>query len=187
MKFLYTTALLVVLVTLTLAKPAVFYILGQSYADSILTLKILVWAAVPGFLNYALNTLLLAAHKENFFLWTAGLCTVFNISANLLLIPRFSFLAAAAVTVLTELMLLSQNLYLVKKLLGRSVLPKDGARITVIFIVDLASFLVLRRLVPEVLAGSLATLAFTGFVLPMSSELAALPKFGRLMGNRREQ
>jgi len=106
MKFLYVTALLIVLATLTFARPVVLYVLGRSYADCILTMQILVWAAVPGFLNYALNMLLLAAHKENFFIWTAGLCTVFNISANLLLIPKFSFLAAAVVTVFTELLLL---------------------------------------------------------------------------------
>jgi O-antigen/teichoic acid export membrane protein len=187
MKFLYITALMVVLVTLTLSKPAVLYILGQSYAGCILTVNILVWAAVPGFLNYALNTLLLAAHKEHFFLWTAGLCTVFNISANLLLIPRFSFLAAAAVTVFTELLLLSQNLFLMKKLFGHLVLPRDGAKITAIFVAALAGFLVLRRLLPEALAGSLTALAFTASVLPMTTSDATLPTLRRLMDNRREQ
>jgi O-antigen/teichoic acid export membrane protein len=186
MKFLYVTALLVVLITLTLAKPAVLYILGQSYSGCILTMKILVWAAVPAFLNFALNTLLLAAHKENYFLWTASLCTVFNVSANLLLIPRFSFLAAAVVTVLTELLLFSQNLYLIKKSLGHSVLPKDGAKITLSFVAAVTGFVVLRYWIPEVLAGSLAALAFTASVAPVSSDFP-LPKFARLMGNHREQ
>jgi O-antigen/teichoic acid export membrane protein len=170
MKFLYVTALLVVLVTLTSARPVVLYILGQSYAGCILTMKILVWAAVPAFLNYALNTLLLAAHKENFFLWTAGLCTVFNISANLLLIPKFSFLAAATVTVLTELLLFAQNLYLVKKLLGHPVLPKHGAKITVSFLAALVGFVILQRWVSEVWAGALACSAFAAYPVRMSSD-----------------
>jgi O-antigen/teichoic acid export membrane protein len=187
MKFLYITALMVVLVTLTLARPAVLYILGQSYSGCILTMKILVWAAVPGFLNYALNTLLLAAHKENFFLWTAGVCTVFNISANLLLIPKFSFLAAAVVTVLTEVLLYSQNFYLATKLLGGPVLPKDWKKITLIFVAALTCFLFLRRLVPESWAGSLAALVFCASLVPMSSDFAALPRLGRLMGNHRER
>ncbi|MCU1309725.1 MAG: hypothetical protein JWO20_850 [Candidatus Angelobacter sp.] len=184
MKFLYITALLVVLITLTLAKPAVLYILGQSYTGCILTMKILVWAAIPGFLNYALNTLLLSAHKENFFLWTAGLCTVFNLSANLLLIPRFSFLAAAAVTVLTELLLFSQNLYLINRLLGRSVLPKDWARITLRFVAAVGGFMLLRHWIPEALAGSLATVAFAAFAVPIPGH-ETLPTFRRLMGNHR--
>jgi O-antigen/teichoic acid export membrane protein len=165
MKFLYVTALLVVLITLTLAKPAVLYILGQSYSGCILTMKILVWAAVPGFLNYALNTLLLAAHRENFFLWTAGLCTIFNISANLLLIPRFSFLAAAVVTVLTELLLFSQNLFFIKRLLGHSVLPKDGTKITLSFVAVVAGFEFLRHWIPEVLAGLAAMAMFAAMAL----------------------
>jgi O-antigen/teichoic acid export membrane protein len=184
MKFLYVTALLVVLITLTLAKPAVLYILGQSYTGCILTMKILVWAAIPGFLNYALNTLLLSAHKENFFLWTAGLCTVFNLSANLLLIPRFSFLAAAAVTVLTELLLFSQNFYLINRLLGRSVLPKDWARITLRFVAAVGGFMLLRHWIPEALAGSLATVAFAAFAVPIPGH-ETLPTFRRLMGNHR--
>jgi O-antigen/teichoic acid export membrane protein len=170
MKFLYVMALLIVLVTLTFARPVVLYVLGQSYAGCILTMKILVWAAIPAFLNYALNTLLLAAHRENFFLWTAGLCTVFNISANLLLIPKFSFLAAAVVTVLTEALLLSQNFYLTKKLLGHSVFPKDGAKITLSFVAALAGFVILQRWVSEVWAGALACSAFAAYALRMSSD-----------------
>jgi O-antigen/teichoic acid export membrane protein len=184
MKFLYVTALLMVLITLAFARPVVLYLLGQNYAGSILTVKILVWAAVPGFLNYALNTLLLAAHKENFFLWTAGLCTIFNVSGNLLLIPKFSFLAAAVVTVLTELLLLSQNLYLIKRLLGRSVLPKDWARITLTFVAAVGGFMLLRHWIPEALAGSLATVAFAAFAVPIPG-YQTLPTFRRLMGNHR--
>jgi O-antigen/teichoic acid export membrane protein len=169
MRFLYVTALLIVLVTLTFARPVILYVLGQSYGDCILTMKILVWAAVPGFLNYALNTLLLAAQKESLFLWTASLCTVFNISANLLLIPKFSFLAAAAVTVMTEIVLFSQNLYLVNKTLGHPIFPKDGAKVTLSFIAVLAVFVILRRLIPEVLAGSIACGAFGAFALQLCS------------------
>ncbi|HJX85545.1 MAG TPA: oligosaccharide flippase family protein, partial [Candidatus Angelobacter sp.] len=109
MKFLYTTALLIVLCTAAFARPLLLLALGPDYAASADTLKVLVWASVPAFLNYALNTLLLAAHHEKVFLWTATICTVFNIVANLIFIPRYSYLAAAVVTVLTEGLLLAQN------------------------------------------------------------------------------
>src|SRR5262249_20326321 len=123
MKFLYLAALLIILLTLTLARPLILFLLGESYAGSIITIKILVWAAVPSFLNFALNTLLLSAHKEKAFLVTATVCTVFNIAANLLLIPRYSFVAAAAVTAATECLLLVQNFYLVRKFSGGMVFP----------------------------------------------------------------
>src|SRR5262249_49640400 len=163
--FLYLAALLIILLTLTLAKPVILFVLGPSYADSIRTILILVWAAVPSFLNFALNTLLLAAHKEKAFLVTASICTVFNIAANLLLIPRYSFIAAAAVTVATECLLLAQNFYLVRRFIGCVVVPTDGPMITAVFAVVLAAFWGLQHLIPQTLAGALACCVFSAFAL----------------------
>ncbi len=165
MKFLFLMSLLVVLVTLTFARPVVLFFLGPGYAGSVLTVKILVWAGVPAFLNFALNVFLLAAHKEKAFLWTATACTVFNIAANLLLIPRFSFIAAAGVTVATECLLLAQNLYLVRKFIGRVVLPKDGLKIAAVFAVALAGFALAQRAAPQLWAGSVACAAFAVFAI----------------------
>jgi O-antigen/teichoic acid export membrane protein len=134
--------------------------LGTGYTQSILTLKILVWAAPPAFLNSALNTLLLAAHKEKAFLWTASICTAFNIAANLILIPRFSFIAAAGVTVATECLLLGQNLYLSKRFLGHIILPRDAARITAYFALALVAYWGLQRGVPQLWAGCVVCVAF---------------------------
>ncbi len=160
MRFLLLTSMLVVLVTLSFASPVILFLLGPGYADSVPTIKILVWASVPAFLNFALNTLFLSASKERIFLKTASLCGVFNVVANLILIPRFSFIGAAVVTVLTECLLLAQNLYFIRATLGRSVFPKDGARITAIFALVLAGFWGLQQVIPRVLAGGLACAVF---------------------------
>jgi O-antigen/teichoic acid export membrane protein len=173
MKFLYLTALLVVLATLGFARPAILAVLGQGYSGSIVTIKILAWASIPVFLNHALNVLLLAAHKEKIFIWTASICTVFNISANLLLIPRFSFVAAAAVTLLTEILLLAQNYYLVTRFLGEPVFPQDGFRITLTFLLVMAGFLTLKIWVPEILAGTLACATFAAFAVRTSKRSSA--------------
>lgn len=160
MKFLYLVSLLIVLATLTFAGPAVSFLLGESYAGSVQTIKILIWAGVPMFLNFALSTLLLAAHREKVFLWTASICTAFNVAANLLLIPRYSFLAAAAVTVATESLLLAMNFHLVRRLLGQAVFPKDAVKITAGFIVVLAAYWALGRQISQLWAGSAACLLF---------------------------
>ncbi len=160
MRFLLLTSMLVVLVTLSFASPVILFLLGTGYADSVPTIKILVWASVPAFLNFALNTLFLSARKERIFLKTATFCTVFNVAANLILIPRFSFIGAAVVTVLTECFLLAQNLYLIRKTLGQAVLPKDGAKITAIFALVLAGYWGLQHVIPQVLAGALACAVF---------------------------
>jgi O-antigen/teichoic acid export membrane protein len=165
MKFLLATSLLIVLATLAFAGPVVILFLGSSYRESILVVKILVWAAVPAFLNYALNVLLLSARKEKAFLWTGSVCTAFNIAANLLLIPRFSYIAAAGVTVATECVLIGQNLYLVKRLMGYTVLPKDGLKVAMTFACVLAGFSLLQRAVPQVWAGFVACAVFAVFAL----------------------
>lgn len=161
MRYLLLTSLFIVLLTLSFARPVTLLLMGVSYADSVPTIQILVWASVPAFLNFALNTLFLSARQEKIFLKTATVCTVFNIAANLMLIPRFSFLAAAAVTVMTECLLLAQNIYLVRKIFGHVVLPKDGARIAAIFALVVAAFWLLQRAIPPALAGALACAAFT--------------------------
>jgi O-antigen/teichoic acid export membrane protein len=182
MKALYLTALLLLLATLTFADSLVLLLLGPGYTQSILTLKILVWAVGPAFLNFALNTLLLAAHKEKAFLWTASVCTVFNISANLILIPRFSFIAAAGVTVATECLLLAQNLYLMKRFLGQVILPKDWARSTACFVLALVAFSASRSVIPQLWAGSAVCIAFAIFAVEM---FGGWPRLLTLAGGRR--
>jgi O-antigen/teichoic acid export membrane protein len=162
MRFLLLSSLFLVLVTLSFARPVILDLLGQGYADSIPTIKILVWASVPSFLNFALNTLLLSDRKERVFVRTAAVCTVFNIGANLFLIPRYSFIGAAIVTVLTECLLLAQNLYLIRKTMGWAAFPRDGVRITAIFAMVLAAFWALQYTIQPLLAG---TLACSGFAL----------------------
>jgi O-antigen/teichoic acid export membrane protein len=165
MRFLYLIALLAVLIVVGFARPVFMLVLGPEYAASAVTLKVLVCAAIPAFMNYALNTLLLASHKEKVFVWTATTCTVFNIGANLLLIPRFSYMAAAVMTVLTEVLLLAQNCYLTKRYFGRPVLPDGWLKITLGFGASLAASLLLGRVLPEVWAGTLSCGAFAFFAL----------------------
>jgi O-antigen/teichoic acid export membrane protein len=163
MKFLYTTGLLIVLCAAAFARPLLLMALGPDYAASADTLKVLVWASIPAFLNYALNTLLLAAHHEKVFLWTATICTVFNIIANVLFIPRYSYMAAAVVTVLTEGLLLAQNFYLIRKFFGRLVLPESWVQTTAVFVLAFGAILVLQRWIPVAAVGGLACGVFAGF------------------------
>jgi O-antigen/teichoic acid export membrane protein len=156
MRPLFLISLLIILVTLAFAQPVILFLLGQSYAGSVVTIEILVWASVPAFLNFALNTVFLSVRNERVFLKTAAVCTAFNVIANLLLIPRFSFIAAAGVTVLTECLLLAQNVYLMKKLVGHAVFPKDGAKIGTFFLAVLAAFWGMQLAMPRPLAGALA-------------------------------
>src|SRR6266436_8768574 len=85
MQLLYAAALFLILGAMLLADATVRFALGPGYQGSAAVLKILAWATVPAFLNCALNTFLLARNRERVFLRTASICTVVNVTANLLL------------------------------------------------------------------------------------------------------
>jgi len=106
-----------------LAKPLVPLVLGKSYAASAAILQVLIWAAIPMFINFGLNTFLLARDKERVFLWTTATCAIANITLNLILVPRYSYYAAAAVTIVTECLLLTQNLVIIWKKFAFLALP----------------------------------------------------------------
>lgn len=112
------------LILTLLAKPLVHVILGESYAESTNILRLLVWAAIPMFINYGLNTFLLARDRERVFLRTSAVCAIANITLNLAFIPRYSFYAAAAITIVTELILLAQNIIIIRKKFDFVALPQ---------------------------------------------------------------
>jgi O-antigen/teichoic acid export membrane protein len=76
--------------------------LFRLFPESIPSLRILALAIVFLFANSAFTAMLYAIDRQNLFAWATGIAVVVNIGLNLLLIPRFGYLAASAVTVVTE-------------------------------------------------------------------------------------
>ncbi len=158
------------------ATPLVLFVLGPSYAASASVLKILVWATVPSFLGCASLTFLLAKGKERPLIWMTASCMAFNIVANVLLIPRFSYHAAAAVTVLTELLLLAQNLYVVRRSFKQLVLPRHGLSMTLAFAAAFGGFWILQSAVHETIAGGAALAAFALYAVWINWDIVRMPQ-----------
>jgi O-antigen/teichoic acid export membrane protein len=161
--FFYSLALFPVLAVTLLARPLVLILLGNSFADSTPVLRILIWASIPMFVNFGLNTFLLARGHEKKFLRTTLVCAAVNIVANLILIPRFSYFAAAAVTILTEVVLLVQNVIIIHSLRGFFPVPDKFWQTSGIFL-----FLLVLGLWGNVYTASLwpasaAFLVFAGY------------------------
>jgi O-antigen/teichoic acid export membrane protein len=76
--------------------------LFQLFPQSIPSLRILALAIVFLFANSAFTAMLYAIDRQDLFAWTTGLAVVVNVGLNLALIPVFGYLAASAVTVVTE-------------------------------------------------------------------------------------
>ena len=161
---LYASALLFILGAMLLSETGIAFALGPRYQGSATALQILIWATLPMFMNNVYNTILLARNRERFFLLTSTVCMLVNITANLILIPHYSYRAAAAVTILTELVLLAQNLVLVKRTLGYVPLPKNVLRNSLAFAVVAGLSMVGLQWASALVVGGLATAAFAIFL-----------------------
>jgi O-antigen/teichoic acid export membrane protein len=139
---LLSVAFFILLATIVFARPAVALVLGPQYADSAKALKILIWSVLFRYANYALNIALLAAGRERVFVATSLTCLAVNLAGNLLLIPRFGWQAAAAMTIVTEVVLLVQNVYWIHRTRSAVVFPGGVARTSLAFGMLLAITLV---------------------------------------------
>lgn len=108
-------------VTLTIIlSPAVIKILtGQGFSGSVQSLQIL----SLGFPAYFISALFMyilvlkGKYKPMLIIYAAGL--VFNLTANFIYIPKFSFLAASWITVISEYMILLMQIFLLRGIIFR--------------------------------------------------------------------
>lgn len=91
-------------VTTIFSQDIINLLYGSSYSASVIALQILIWTIPFLFLTYLFGTILISIDKQNLILKTTGITMSFNIIANLILIPHYSYIAASWVTVLTEAM-----------------------------------------------------------------------------------
>lgn len=123
----YTMSLKVlILVSLPVALLGTFYaegiILifgGPAYLPhAAIALRLLVWSVPFGFINSVTQYVLIAIDKQRFLTIAFVIGAGFNLAANLLLIPAFSYQAAAVTTILSEIVLLLPFYYGVRKYLS---------------------------------------------------------------------
>ncbi|HET9177842.1 MAG TPA: polysaccharide biosynthesis C-terminal domain-containing protein [Terriglobia bacterium] len=164
MGLLLSVGYLAVLGTVAFAGPAVDMLLGPRYAGSALAIEILIWAIVPMYINFALNTGLLATSREKVFTSTSSVCLAVNLISNLVLIPFFSWKGAAAATLVTEATLLLQNIFWIRKTMGSVPVPSHAVRTTFAFLVLLAALLVGGHFAPPLLVGTMCVLAFLAYL-----------------------
>ena len=75
-------------------------------ATSPTALQILVCAVGLSFISYMFGYLVIALGKQSKMIWPYVILVFFNVIANFILIPHYSYIGAAAVTVMTEILVL---------------------------------------------------------------------------------
>ncbi len=99
----------------TLFAPLLIGILGGSeyLPDGALALQIVIWSIPVGWINSVTNYVLLGLGQERVQLRAFVIGVTFNVAANLIFLPVFSYRAAAVTTILSEIVLLIVfNVYL---------------------------------------------------------------------------
>jgi O-antigen/teichoic acid export membrane protein len=93
--------------TTLLAEPIIRTFVGDTYVPySVVALQILAWTLPFSFVNGLLQYVLIAANQQRFITASFILAAIFNVTANLMAIPRWSFVGAAITTVASEVILL---------------------------------------------------------------------------------
>jgi len=107
--------------TVVIATPVMVLIAGSDFRISGPILQILIFAIGGSFLNSVMIYTIMAANQQSRLIWPYITVTVFNIAANLIFIPQFSYWGAAVITVFTEILILGISWYIVQKILKLSI------------------------------------------------------------------
>lgn len=99
-----------------LSDEIIFSVYGQAWEASIDPLKILGVTLIFTFWNYPVGNLLNAANKQTLNTSNMAIALLVNIGCNLLLIPKYTFIGAAASAFISSLVLVLLGLPHVKKL-----------------------------------------------------------------------
>jgi O-antigen/teichoic acid export membrane protein len=108
-------------VTFVAGGPIIRLLFGSQFSAAASALPVLMAALVANVVGYLANMGVLLSRLERAFVLYAGVGLVFNVAANCVLIPLYGFVAAAWVTLATEL--------LVSGLTARLVLARTGLRL----------------------------------------------------------
>lgn len=91
-------------------------IYGNQYDEASSVLSILIWTVCLLFISGAANTLLNASHKETTVTKIYAIAAVFNIALNFVMIPFFSYNGAAVTTVLSDVLIVALQVYVIYRI-----------------------------------------------------------------------
>jgi len=108
-----------------LAYPLVFVIatpdflsdLSRGFYGTDIALQILIFTLLFQFINVLFSFILIAVDQQKKLLYVNLICVIFNLTANLILVPEYGFRAAAAVSVVSEFLIFAGNYIYAKKYL----------------------------------------------------------------------
>jgi O-antigen/teichoic acid export membrane protein len=119
LRYLLLLALPIAIGIWSIADKVVTFLYSNAYASSTQVLQIIIWVIPLMYLSEYLGYIVIIENKESRVARAIIVSTTFNISINLILVPRYGYVAAAIMTVLTEGILVLQHLWTLRGLVNR--------------------------------------------------------------------
>ncbi len=117
-KLLLMVALPLAVATTFIAYALIMLLGGPQYLpDGALALQLMIWSIPIGWVNSVTQYVLIALDQQRLLTRVFFIAVVFNIGANLVFLPIYSYPAAAVITILSEALLLAMFLRLLKRTL----------------------------------------------------------------------
>ena len=102
--------------TVIYSSDIIYLFYGSKYEAASSVLNILIWTVCLLFISGACNTLLNASHKEVTVSKIYAVAAIFNIVLNFFMIPYFSYNGAAITTVLSDILIVLIQFYVIYKI-----------------------------------------------------------------------
>ncbi len=117
-KIFFLLVIPMVIGALFLADDLVFLIGGKDFSQSANVLRILIFSLAFIFFGHFFNYMLIAGNLQKKLMQILFFCAAFNITANLIFIPFFSYYASAMISLATEALVVFTTAFLAAKKLG---------------------------------------------------------------------
>jgi len=101
-KYLFLIAIFIFVNGTIFADKIIYLIFGNGYLPAVLILQILMLVVPVMFLNILSTNILSATNKQMFISTVAVSMALFNVTLNIFLIPKYSYIGASVATILTE-------------------------------------------------------------------------------------
>jgi O-antigen/teichoic acid export membrane protein len=129
--YLLLTSLPALAITLAGYDPITQLLFGEEFADAGPALPLLMATFVVVSLGYLTGYLIVAYRLQNRFLAIAVGALVFNVATNLALVPEYGFMAAAWLTLVTEIIVMGLSMWIVCRAMGVPPIGDHVGRIVV--------------------------------------------------------
>lgn len=119
LRYLVTIALPITVGIWALADPLVTLLYTKNYQPAAPAMQIIVWVVPFMYLSEFLGYVVLITGREKIAARSVLISTGFNVAVNLWVVPHFGYMGSAVMTVVTEIILVSQYVWILSEMLRK--------------------------------------------------------------------